>query len=82
MKFILSEYIDRALMQAEFDKLEDNSYSGYIPPCKGVIAFGAALRQCEEELRSVPEDWILMGLKLKHPLPVIGGIDLNDAKRS
>jgi hypothetical protein len=35
------------------------------------------LRQCEEELRSTLEDWILVGLKLGHPLPVIAGIDLN-----
>jgi hypothetical protein len=30
------------------------------------------------ELRSTLEDWILLGLKLTHPLPVIGGIDLNE----
>lgn len=77
MKFILSEYIDRAMSRAEYDKLEDNSYAGRIPPCKGVIAFGSNLRECEEELRSVLEDWILVGLKLNHPLPVIAEIDLN-----
>jgi len=77
MKFVLSEYIDKALKLAKFEKLEDNSYSGHIPPCKGVIAFGPTLRECEEELRSVLEDWILVGLQLKHPLPVVAGIDLN-----
>jgi hypothetical protein len=35
------------------------------------------LRKCEDELRSTLEDWILIGLKLGHPLPVIEGIDLN-----
>jgi len=35
------------------------------------------VEQAEEELRSTLEDWILVGLKLKHPLPVIAGIDLN-----
>ena len=78
MKFILSEYIESALTLAEFDKLEDNTFSGRIPLCKGVIAFGKTLRECEEELRSVLEDWILLGLKLKHPLPVIDNIDLNE----
>ncbi|HUM67717.1 MAG TPA: type II toxin-antitoxin system HicB family antitoxin, partial [Chloroflexota bacterium] len=29
------------------------------------------------ELRSVLEDWLLVGLKLGHPLPVLAGIDLN-----
>lgn len=28
-------------------------------------------------MRSTLEDWILVGLKLRHPLPVLGGIDLN-----
>ena len=46
-------------------------------PCKGVMALGATLRECEDELRSTLEDWILVGLKLGHRLPVIGGIDLN-----
>ena len=75
--YILSEYIDQAMEQAVYDKLEDNSFSGRIPSCKGVIAFGTTLRICQEELRSVLEDWILVGLKLGHSLPVIAGIDLN-----
>ncbi len=39
-------------------------------PCAGVIAFGDTLKRCEAELRSTLEDWILVGLKLGHPLPV------------
>ena len=42
----------------------------------GVIAFGMSLQQCEAELRSTLEDWILVGIKLGHALPVIRGIDL------
>jgi hypothetical protein len=42
-----------------------------------VIAFGASLRACEQELHSTLEDWLLLGFKLGHPLPVIDGIDLN-----
>ncbi|GAH17658.1 unnamed protein product [marine sediment metagenome] len=34
-------------------------------------------RPREDELRSILEDWILAGLKLGHPLPVIVEIDLN-----
>lgn len=74
---ILSEYINQAMAQAIYDKLEDGTFSGEIPPCEGVIAFGNTLVECEKELRSVLEDWIWLGLKLSHPLPVIGDIDLN-----
>jgi predicted RNase H-like HicB family nuclease len=77
LRYILSEYVEQALEQAVYDKLEDGTFTGRIPSCKGVIAFGTTLRECEDELRSTLEDWILVGLKLKHPLPVIGGIDLN-----
>ncbi|BAZ48384.1 hypothetical protein NIES4103_09920 [Nostoc sp. NIES-4103] len=42
-----------------------------IPACQGVVAFGLTLRECEDELRSTLEDWILLGLKLEHELPVI-----------
>jgi predicted RNase H-like HicB family nuclease len=73
----LSEYVAEALAQAAFEKLEDGSYAGCIPSCPGVIAFGTSLRECENELRSTLEDWILVGLQLKHPLPLIAGIDLN-----
>lgn len=74
---ILSEYIERAMAQAVYDKLEDGTFAGRIPSCKGVVAFGTTLRECEEDLRSTLEDWILVGLKLGHALPVIGDIDLN-----
>ena len=61
---------------AVYDKLEDGTFAGRIPQCKGVVAFGATLRECENELRSTLEDWILVGLKLGHHLPVIAEINL------
>ncbi len=76
-KFILSDYIEAALKRAVYEKLDDGSYSGVIPECKGVIAFGSSLKDCEYQLRSVLEDWILLGLKLGHSIPVIDKIDLN-----
>ena len=76
-RFILTDYVDQAMAQAVYDKLEDGSFAGRIPICKGVIAFGTTLRECEDELRSTLEDWILVGLKLGHPLPVIADMDLN-----
>ena len=77
IRYILSDYVEQALAQAEYDKLEDGSFVGTIPSCVGVIAFAATLRECESELRSTLEDWILVGLKLEHALPVINNLDLN-----
>jgi predicted RNase H-like HicB family nuclease len=76
-QYVLSDYFDSALAQAEYDKLEDGTFFGRIPSCKGVTAFGATLRECEAELRSTLEDWVLVGLKLRHTLPVLDTIDLN-----
>ncbi len=76
-QFILSDYISGALAGAEYDKLEDGTFFGKIPACKGVVAFAETLRGCEEELHSVLEDWVLVGLKLGHSLPILGSIDLN-----
>ncbi|MFH1288326.1 MAG: type II toxin-antitoxin system HicB family antitoxin [bacterium] len=77
MEFSLTNYIDCAMSCAEYDKLEDGTFSGRIPKCKGVIALAESLRECEDELRSTLEDWIIVGLKLGHRLPIINEINLN-----
>ncbi len=76
-RFVLSDYVDEALREATYDRLDDGSYAGRIPACVGVVAFGSTLRECEDELRSTLEDWILVGLKLGQSLPILRGIDLN-----
>ncbi len=76
-QYVLTEYLDQAMAQAEYNKLEDNTFAGRIPACKGGVAFGETLRACEIELRSTLEDWFLVGLKLGHQLPVVSGIDFN-----
>jgi len=62
---------------AHYEKLEDGGYAGEIPKLPGVVAFGGTLRECERELRSTVEDWVLVGLRLGHRLPKLAGIDLN-----
>jgi predicted RNase H-like HicB family nuclease len=76
LKYIFTGYIESALVH-EYEKLEDGTYFGRIPLCKGVIAFGKTLKECDKELQSTLEDWILVGLKLGHNIPVIDGYDLN-----
>ena len=77
VQYILSDYLGQAMAEAIYDKLEDQTFVGKITICQGVIAFGSTLKQCEQELRSTLEDWILLGIKLGHPLPIINNIDLN-----
>ena len=77
VRYALTDYIHEVIALSEIEQLEDGTYVGKIPNCQGVIAFGDTLSECQTQLRSTLEDWILVGLKLGHILPVIAGIDLN-----
>ncbi|MEA3421978.1 MAG: type II toxin-antitoxin system HicB family antitoxin [Acidobacteriota bacterium] len=74
---MLLEYINKAMSKAEYEKLEDRSYSGKISECEGTIAFGQTLYQCQNELRSVLEGWLIVKIRYGDPLPVIEGVDLS-----
>ena len=73
-RYILSEYVQRAMEEAVYDKLEDGTFAARIPACPGVVAFAQTLRECEDELRSTLEEWILLGLKLRHRVAVVGRV--------
>ena len=75
---MLIEYINKAMAKAVYEKLEDSTYSGKISQCPGVIAFGETLYQCQEELRSVLEGWLIVKIRHGDRLPVISGINLNN----
>jgi len=74
---MLIEYIDKAMGKAIYDKLEDGSFSGKIPQCAGVVAFGETLHKCQKELRSCLEGWLIVKIRHGDKLPVIGRINLN-----
>ena len=74
---MLIDYIDKALSKAEYDKLDDGSFSGRIPECSGVIAFGKTLFECQKELESVLEGWLIVKIRHGDTLPVIDNLDIN-----
>jgi len=77
MAHMLYKYIETAMSEAIYEEIDHGEYAGKIPCCWGVIAFAPTLEECKKELLSVLEDWILVGLRYGHPLPIVGGIDLN-----
>jgi predicted RNase H-like HicB family nuclease len=79
---MLISYIDKAMSRAVYDKLEDGSFSGKIPKCPGVIAFGATLYQCEQDLKSSLEGWLIVKIRYGDKLPVIDSINLNEGMPS
>ena len=75
---MLTDYIRAAMHRARYAILEDDgSFYGEIPDCQGVWANADTLEACRDELAEVLEEWILLGVRLGHTLPVVGGIDLN-----
>ena len=71
---MLKEYIAAAMRRAEYKVLEDETYWGEIPPLRGVWANADSLKECEEELESVLEDWILISLNFGDAIPEIDGM--------
>jgi len=74
---MLTDYINKAMSKAVYDKLEDGTYCGKIPDCQGTIAFGKTLYACQNELASVLEGWLLVKIRHGDHLPIIDEIDLN-----
>ena len=79
---ILSDYVQSAMSSATFEELDDGSFAGRIPSCQGVVAFGDTLMECRRLLQSTLEDWLLLGLRMGHAMPVFAGLNLNGSLTS
>ena len=63
--------------RARYEVLDGTEpYYGEVPECQGVWATGPTPEQCQAELQSALEDWILFRLSRQLPLPIIQGLDL------
>ena len=74
---MLIDYIEAAMRHAKYELMENNRFFGSIPECKGAWGEGATLEECREDLEGALQDWIIVGLRFGHTLPVIDGIDIN-----
>ena len=66
---MLSDYIGKKLAQAKYKILKDGSYFGEIPGLKGVWANAGTLEDCRKQLQEVLEEWILLKVRDKEPIP-------------
>jgi predicted RNase H-like HicB family nuclease len=73
---MLTEYIQAAMGKARYEILDDGTYYGEIPPCRGVWATAKTLEACRRELQEVLEEWIFLKIKDGDPLPIIEGLSL------
>ena len=74
---VLTDYIEAAMQEAQFELMENGDYFGSIPSCEGAWADAPTVDACRTELRSVLESWMVAGFRHGHPLPIVAGIDLN-----
>jgi predicted RNase H-like HicB family nuclease len=74
---VLVEYLREAMRRGKYKILEDGTYYGWIEELPGVWASAGSLEECREELESVVEDWLFLGLKMGHDIIPLGDIDLN-----
>jgi len=77
---MLTSYIRAAIRLAKYEILEDHTYYGEIPGFQGVWANADSLDTCRDELQNTLEDWLILGLRLGHELPVVAGINLAPAE--
>lgn len=74
---MLSAYIEAAMRKAQYEILPDGEgYYGSIDGLQGVWANADSLEECRKELKEVLEEWLLLGLRMEHPIPILDGIDL------
>ena len=74
---MLTDYVNAALKRANYERLEeDEGWFASIPDFPGLWASGKTIEATRDELKSVLEGWIILGLRHGEKLPFLDGIDL------
>ena len=73
---MITKYLQAAMALARYEILPDKTYYGEIPGFQGVWVSAVSLEQCRAELQEVLEGWLVLGLRLGHPIPVLDGLSL------
>jgi predicted RNase H-like HicB family nuclease len=79
---MLSEYIKASLKKAKYKKLEDGSWYAEIPDFQGVWANGAAVEDCRDELQEVLEEWLILKVRDRDPIPTVDGIGIKIVEKA
>ena len=71
---MIFEYCKKVIEKAEYKKLEDGTWFAEIPGFQGVWANGERVEECRKELFTVLEEWIILKLRDKDPIPEVDGL--------
>ena len=70
------EYIQKALENAEYKKLDDGTWFAEINGFQGVWANGKTVEVCRKELAEVLEEWLLLKIKDGDKIPQLDDIQI------
>jgi len=73
---MIRQYVERALRAARYDKLDDGTFYGEVPPLRGVLATGKNLEACRDELAEVVEEWVLIRVAKGLRVPRLGKVSV------
>ena len=79
-QYLDPKYIQAAMRHATYEQFEDGSYCGSIPGFRGVLANEPTLEATRQELQSVLEAWLLIGIAEHEELPEVDGVRLTYPK--
>lgn len=71
---MLFEYVQKAIEKAAYKKLDDGTWFADIPGFAGVWANGKTVEACRKELWTVLEEWLILKLRDREPVPKISGV--------
>ena len=73
---MIRTYIQTAMKRAHYELIDQpkTPYYGDIPGLPGVLATGATLEECRENLEDALDAWLVLGLQLGHSIPEIDGV--------
>ncbi len=79
---MISQYLNKALRRAHYAHLDDGTFCATVPGLRGVIATGASLEACRDQLAEVIEEWVLVRIAKGLSVPSLGGAKVEGRKAS
>jgi predicted RNase H-like HicB family nuclease len=71
---VIAKYIDEALHRAQYAVVDAGVFCGTVPGLPGVIATGATLESCRDQLAEVVEEWVLVRVAHGLSVPRLGTV--------
>jgi predicted RNase H-like HicB family nuclease len=69
---MIRQYVGEALHRASYSVLESNVYCATVAGLPGVIATGATLETCRDQLAEIVEEWLLLRVSRGLSIPRLG----------